>query len=59
MKHSFMEVKVCLNRLKKAESVWWRADGCDTFKKSWFSERKQSRVLIDILAKLFPVNIAT
>ena len=58
MKHNLMEVKVSVNRLQKALALWWRHDRQNQMRRSTLPLLEQSRALINILAGIFPENVA-
>jgi hypothetical protein len=52
--HGLMEVKVSVARLPKAKALWWRSDPQQLLRRSTLSSSQQSRVLLDIMARIFP-----
>ena len=56
-KHNLMDVQVSVNRLKKAQSLWWQVDWQHQMRPSQLSQTEQSAILLSILCEVFPENV--
>jgi hypothetical protein len=56
--HKLMDVKISVNRLKKASALWWQIDTNSEWKQSTLSKAQMLNALCSALSVVFPECIA-